>query len=407
MPLTQDQIDFYKAFRHDLHRNPGLAYDEKYAHDKITRRLIQLGIDFESGWAVNSMLSSSRPGHGGYGIVATVSGKENTSGRTIGLRADIDALPIKEKTNLNWSSQVPTSMHACGHDGHTATLLAAAEYLSQTKFFNGTAKFIFQPAEEGGMGAKAMIDERLFDRHPMDEVYAIHNWPAMKLGTAGVSYNRIMAASNAFDIAVSGIGAHGAMPHTGVDAGLIASHIHVALQDIISREIDPLKPAVITVGHIHSGQDGGYSIVNSDAILQGTTRAFDDDVQDLLEKRVVEIAQSIAAAHGGSATVDYRRGNIATINDEKCARHAESALKHVFGENNVVQVQPAMTAEDFGWMLRERPGAYLWLGQGEEDPQSPHNQNLHNDKYDFNDGLIEKGAEFFRRIIEDRMALDL
>src|SRR5690606_33327330 len=313
-------------------------------------------------------------GLAGTGVVGVLHGRGD--GRHIGLRADMDALDITERTNLPYRSRNPGKMHACGHDGHTTMLLGAARYLAAKRDFSGTVYFVFQPAEENEGGGRRMVEEGLFDRFPMEAVYGLHNWPGMPVGTVAAQAGPMMAAYDIFEITLTGRGGHAAMPHQGTDAIVAGSHLVQALQTIASRNVDPLDAVVVSVTQIHGGDT--WNVVPEEVILRGTARSFEAAVQDLTETAIRRIAAGVAATYGVSVDVRYERRYPPTINSEKQSEIAAAAAAAVVGESRVARsVKPCMGAEDFAFMLQQRPGSYIWLGAGEDSA------NLHSPHYDF------------------------
>ena len=377
--------DEMAEWRRDIHAHPELAFEEHRTSQLVAEKLESWGISVTRGL-------------GKTGLVGTLEGREPGS-QSIGLRADMDALPILEENDLPYKSHNNGVMHACGHDGHTAILLGAAKYWAETRTYKGTVHFIFQPAEEGFAGAKAMIKDGLFDRFPCDEVYGLHNYPEMDLGTIGVTAGPMMAAADTFDININGRGGHGAYPHGCVDPVLIGSQIVVALQSIIARNANPQKSGVISVTRFLAGE--AFNVIPDTAVLGGTVRTFDPKVQDLIEKRMGEIVTGIAAALGGAAELVYRRGYPVTVNNSEKAEVAASIATGIVGEGMVDRdLDPVMGAEDFSYMLNEKPGCYIWLGQrGEGSGEG----SLHHPKYNFNDDALPIGASYFASLVEERM----
>lgn len=386
-----DEIAMY---RRALHENPQTSYEETFASNLIASKLKEWGITFEQGIAVT-------------GIVATIEGRTNKSGKAIGLRADIDALDIIEKSGQPWASKTPGKMHGCGHDGHTAMMLGAAKYLSETRNFDGTVHLIFQPAEEGGAGAVRMIEEGLFKKYPVDAVFGLHNWPGMKRGTIGLRPGPIMASTDQFYITVTGRGGHAAMPHLSIDPIVIASHIVTALQTILSRQVDPVDQAVVSVTNFNGGT-GATNVIPDTVELVGTYRTFKPETRKFIGRRIEEITRSTAAMMGGIASIAFKDGYDPTINTAAESEFCAAVAAALVGQENVnANVEPCMGAEDFGAMLQEVPGCYVWMGQGEPgQPDSPHNKGLHNAGYDFNDALIPQGIEYWARLVETALPLE-
>ncbi|MDB5657791.1 MAG: amidohydrolase [Cypionkella sp.] len=367
------------AWRRDFHAHPELSFAEHRTGARVVELLRSFGCDVvETGWS-------------GTGVVAVIEGRG--PGRRIGLRADMDALPISEASGVAFASEAPGVMHACGHDGHTAMLLAAAKYLAATRAFAGQAVLIFQPGEEAGGGARAMIAEGFLTRYPLDEVYALHNMPGLAVGAYATRPGPIMAAADMFSIEISGRGGHAAQPHLALDPVMIAGHVLVALQTVVSRNVDPLKPAVLSVSTVVSAGSGAC-VIPARVVLTGTVRSFDLAVQDLLEDRLRAVVLGIAAAHGGVATVDYLRDAPATVNDAVCAGYA---LDVAWGLSGAVDgdVAPMMVSEDFSEFLNLVPGAFMFVGNGE-------GPLLHHPAYAFNDAGLPFGAAWLAGMVEAR-----
>lgn len=375
------------AIRRDIHAHPELAYEEVRTADLVAAKLESWGIPVHRGLGVT-------------GVVGTIHGKSQ-NGRALGLRADMDALPMQELNTFEHASKNAGKMHACGHDGHTAMLLAAARYLAENRNFDGTVHVIFQPAEEGFSGAKAMIDDGLFDLFPMDAVFGMHNWPGMDVGTFGVVAGPLMASSNTFTIRLEGKGAHGGMPHLGVDPVMAAVQLAQSLQTIISRDRNPLDAAVLSITQIHSGS--ADNVIPNDAILRGTVRTFSEQTLDLIEKRMAEITEHTSRALNCTSEFDFVRKYPPTVNHEREAAFCARVLTEIVGADKVDQaVQPSMGAEDFAFMLKEKPGCYVWIGNGQGGHRSMgHGMGpcmLHNGSYDFNDDLIPLGATYWAEL---------
>lgn len=375
-------LDRLRAFRHDLHRYPELRYQEHRTAEKISQYLTSLGIVHVSGIAST-------------GIVASVHGKSRSAanpGPAIGIRADMDALPLQESNAFDHASAVPGCMHACGHDGHTTMLLGAAALLAANRDFDGTVHLIFQPAEEGGAGARAMLDEQLFERFPCQAVFALHNWPALPQGQMAVRVGPIMAAAQQFGIIVKGRGGHAALPHETVDPLVIACFIVTQLQTLVSRRVDPLQAAVLTIGRVEAGTSA--NIIPGEARIQGTCRSLDNQVQRTLLEGIERVACLVAQAHGATAEVVIKPGGYpVTDNHADQARLMGQVMAEVVGEDHVdTHVAPAMTSEDFAFMLQEVPGAYGWIGNGHAEA------GLHHPEYDFNDENLSLGARFWDRL---------
>lgn len=378
--------DFFTAqhptwtdWRHDLHKHPELAYHEHRTSEFVAERLTQMGITVHRGY-------------GGTGVVGVL---RNGDGPNIGLRADMDALPISEESQQPYRSVHAGIMHACGHDGHTTMLLAAAEYLAKTKRFSGTVTFIFQPAEECEAGARRMIEDGLFNDHQVDEVYALHNWPGLTPGAFSVRPGAQMAGFDTFDITVTGRGGHAAMPHDCNDSIVAAGQLIGAFQSVVSRSLDPQSPAVLSVTQIHAGD--AYNVLPEAVRLAGCTRYFDKAVKQQVETRMTEICVGVAAQNAVEINLDYKAVYPPTINDVASQQKAQAAASTVAGRDAVHSDQnPSMASEDFAFMLEQVPGAYVWLGNG---PVSEFGA-LHSPRYDFNDAILPIGARFFSTLVE-------
>jgi len=371
-----------KTWRQDLHRIPEIGLEEYKTSSYIKEKLKKWNIEYKDGYS-------------NTGIVALIKGTKGNSDKSIGLRADFDALPMTEKNNFDYKSTNKGMMHACGHDGHTAMLLGAAKYLSENPDFDGTVHFIFQPGEEGFGGGEKMIQDGLFKDFNIDEVYALHNWPGLKLGEFGVSTGPMMAAVDEFDIVVKGKGGHAAMPDLAVDPVVIASQIINSLQTIISRIINPVDKALITVTKIRGGS--AYNVIDDEVKLGGTVRTFKNKTRDLIEKKIHDTAKGIALANGGEAEIHYYRKYPATINSKNESVFAGDVAKELVGEKNVVRdIEPSMGAEDFSYLLNEKPGSYLYIGQKDDN----HNAHLHTTQYDFNDYLLPLGVNYWVALVK-------
>jgi hippurate hydrolase len=381
-PGIESLHDEMTGWRRDIHSHPETAFEEHRTAPFIADKLESFGITVDRSLA-------------GTGVVGIVEGNQ-PGDRAIGLRADIDALDIYEQTNKPYASRTPGKMHACGHDGHTTMLLGAAKYLSENRDFAGKVYLIFQPAEENEGGGRVMVEQGLFDKFPMQEVYGMHNWPGRPVGEIGMRAGPLMASYDIFRITVTGHGSHGAMPHDGIDPVLISAHIVTNLQTIASRNVDPLEAVVVSVTQIHGGD--AYNVIPETVELRGTVRSFKPEVQDMAEERVRQIAKAVAAAHGAEAEIHYERRYPPTVNSEAEMHHAAKVAANLVGNDNVdTNVTPVMGSEDFAFMLQERPGCYVWLGAGEASA------NLHSPHFDFNDEILPIGAPYWVRLVEDTL----
>ena len=392
-PILAFQTEL-ETIRRDIHAHPELSYEEQRTADVVAQCLTDWGIPVVRGLGVT-------------GVVGII--KSGTSDRAIGLRADMDALPMQELNTFEHASRHAGKMHACGHDGHTAMLLGAAHYLSQNRNFDGTVYLIFQPAEEGGAGARRMIEDGLFDKFPMDAVYGMHNWPGIKAGTFAVVPGPMMASSNEFRVVVKGKGAHAAQPHRGIDPVMVAVQIAQAWQTIISREKNPLDTAVLSITQIHAGS--ATNVIPDEAVLIGTVRTFSTGVLDLIERRMNEIAGGVAAGFGAGIDFTFKRNYPPLVNDAEKTAFAIEAMRAVVGPDNVnADVEPTMGAEDFAFMLQAKPGCYVFIGNGEgEHRLGGHGLGpcqLHNGSYDFNDQLLPIGASYWVRLVEMGLAAE-
>jgi amidohydrolase len=376
--------DDMAAWRHDFHEHPELLYEVHRTAGIVADRLREFGCD------------EVVTGIGRTGVVGVIRGRKATSGKTLGLRADMDALPMEEMSGVPYASKIPGMMHACGHDGHTAMLLGAAKYLAETRNFDGTAIVIFQPAEEGGAGGKAMVDDGLMTRWGIQEVYGMHNMPGMPEGHFATSPGAMLASADSIEITVTGKGGHGgAGVHKAVDSVLIGSQIVNALQSIVARNVDPLKSAVISITMFHAGT--AFNIIPETAELKGTVRTLDPAVRDLVERRISEVAESVARAYGGSAKAKYTRMYPVTMNHARQAAIAADVARDVVGAERVNDnVTPLMGGEDFAFMLEARPGAFVFLGMGDGN-------DCHHPAYRFNDNVLGHGASYWVRLVEKTM----
>ncbi len=384
--------DEIQSIRRTIHAHPELRYEEVRTAELVAQRLEQWGIEVHRGL-------------GKTGVVGVL--KRGTSKRAVGLRADMDALPIQELNTFGHRSQNEGTMHACGHDGHTAMLLGAARYLANQGEFDGTIVFIFQPAEEGGAGARAMIEDGLFTKFPVDAVFGIHNWPGLPQGTFGVKKGPIMASSNEFRIDIKGIGAHAAMPHNGRDPVFAAVQVANALQSIITRNKKPIETAVLSITQVHAGD--AVNVIPDEAWLAGTVRTFTTAALDLIETRMSKIVEATAAAYDCTASVTFHRNYPPTINSPEETEFAAEVMRDVVGADNVnTAVEPTMGAEDFSFMLLEKPGCYAFLGNGDgTHREMGHGEGpcmLHNASYDFNDELLPIGSTYWVKLAQRFLA---
>jgi hippurate hydrolase len=370
-------------WRHDIHAHPETAFEERRTSALVVKKLESFGLRVHQGL-------------GRTGVVGTLSAGSGT--RAVGLRADMDALHIHEKNGFDHRSQHEGKMHACGHDGHTAMLLGAAKYLSETENFDGTVHFIFQPAEENEGGGREMVEQGLFDKFPCDSVYGMHNWPGMPVGQFGLRSGPMMASFDIFEIELTGRGAHAALPHTGIDPVVAASALVQALQSITSRNVDPIESSVVSVTQIHAGDT--WNVIPDAALLRGTTRAFRPEVQDLIERRLREICSGIAATYGTQVKVRYERRYPPTVNAARETEICASVLERMVGPENVVRVPPVMGSEDFAFMLQAKAGCYVFVGNG----PGAGGCMLHNPHYDFNDEVLPLGASYWANLVEHILA---
>jgi len=376
------------ALRRDIHAHPELAFEESRTSDLVAAKLAAWGVEVHRGLAKT-------------GVVGVVKGRA-ASARSIGLRADMDCLPMHETNTFNHKSTNPGRMHACGHDGHTTMLLGAARYLAETRNFAGTAYLIFQPAEEGGGGGQVMVKEGLFRKFPADTIYALHNYPGLPAGKMAVRAGAMMAATDEIKISIKGTGGHGAFPHLAVDPVVASAHVITALQTVASRNVEPVDAVVVSICSLATSQIGAFNVIPESVELIGTVRTFKQKTRDLAERRVREIVTKVADAFGAAASVEYTRGYPATVNSAAESAFAARVGERVLGAGNVVtEFDPVMGGEDFSYMLQEKPGAYVFLGQG----GGPSSCFLHNPGYDFNDAVIPLGAGYLAALVEEALPL--
>jgi amidohydrolase len=374
--------DEIAAWRQDFHTHPELDYDVHRTAGIVAEKLKEFGCD------------EVVTGIGKTGVVGVIKGRL-PGDKVIAMRADMDALPIHEETGKPYASQTPGKMHACGHDGHTSMLLGAARYLAETRNFAGTSVVIFQPAEEGGGGGRAMVEDGVMDRFGVTEVYGMHNMPGLPVGAFALRPGPLMAAADRFTLEIAGRGAHAAHPHASIDTVMVATQIITAFQTIVSRNVDPLEAAVVSVTYVRAGD--AFNVLPQSATLKGTVRTLNPKVQDLVEARMQEIATGVAALHGAVATLQYDRGYPCTVNHEAQTSFAADVAAQVVGADRVnAAVQPTMGAEDFSYMLLARPGAFIFTGNGDT-------AGLHNPGYDFDDKAIPVGVSYWARLIETAM----
>jgi len=387
MPIVNRIADLHgeiTAWRHDIHAHPELLYDVHRTAATVAEKLKAFGCD------------EVVTGIGRTGVVGVIRGNRADSRKVIGLRADMDALPIEEATNLPYKSTVPGKMHACGHDGHTAMLLGAARYLAETRNFAGTAVMIFQPAEEGGGGAKAMIQDGLLDRFGVEQVFGMHNYPGLPVGTFAIRPGPLMAAADRLIIEIEGRGGHAARPHLSIDTVLVGAQIINQIQSIVARNVDPLHAAVISMCVFQAGTTD--NVIPQTALLRGTARSFDPDVRDTLEQRLHDVVEGTARLYGATAKLTYRRDYPVTRNHDRQTAFAASVAGEVVGGAQVDSaIAPVMGAEDFSFMLEARPGAFIFVGNGES-------AGLHHPAYNFNDEVIPVGTSYWVRLVETALA---
>src|SRR6202165_1713057 len=385
MPIVNRIAEFHSeitAWRRDLHAHPELLYDVHRTAASVADRLKSFGCD------------EVVPGIGRTGVVGVIRGRKAGGGarKVIGLRADMDALPIEEANDFSYKSTIPGKMHACGHDGHTAMLLGAAKYLTETRNFSGTAIVIFQPAEEGGAGGKAMVGDGMMERFDIEEVYGMHNYPGLALGEFAIRPGPLMAAADRIVIEIEGKGGHAARPHFSVDTVLVGAQIINQIQSIVARNVDPLEAAVVSICLFHAGNTD--NVIPQTALLRGTARSLKPEVQDMLERRLHEVAEGTAKLHGAKAKLTYRRDYPVTRNHPAQTEFAADVAQEIVGKERVdTDVAPVMGAEDFSFMLEARPGAFIFVGNGASE-------GLHHPGYDFNDEIIPVGASYWVRLVE-------
>jgi len=376
--------DEMTEWRRDIHQHPELKFEENRTSDLVAAKLEEFGIEIHRGLAKT-------------GVVGTI---RNGDGPSIGLRADMDALPLEEKNTFKHASSNPGKMHACGHDGHTAMLLGAAKHLAASKNFKGTVNLIFQPAEEGGGGGELMIKEGLFEMFPVDSVYGLHNWPGMPAGTFGVGSGPIMAAADMFDLTINGRGGHAALPDQCIDPIVVASQVVSALQTITSRNTHPVDSVVISVTQIHAGD--AYNVIPDSVRMHGTVRTFQTETRDKIPSSMLRVAEGVCAAYGTTCELNYMSGYPATINSVPETEISAKAVVDLLGEDKIIlNPTPSMGAEDFSYMLEARPGCYVWLGIGPGKGEA--GCMLHSSRYDFNDDVLPTGASYWVKLVENEL----
>ncbi|MFL9924078.1 M20 family metallopeptidase [Herbaspirillum lusitanum] len=382
--IAEEIVDL-KKIRHGLHAHPELGFQEHRTAQVIADELQRLGIPFHANI-------------GKTGLVGVIKGLRGAGRKSVGLRADMDALPLQECTGLAYQSSTPGRMHACGHDGHVTMLLAAARYLQAHRDFEGTVYLIFQPGEEGYAGAREMVEDGLFEQFNADEIYALHNWPSLPIGTVSIVDGPAMGATDRIRIRIRGVGGHGGVaPHRAIDPVLIAGHLIVAMQSIVSRNLDPLESGVVSLCGIKGGTMDGFAVIPDEVEIVGTCRSLNPEVQNLLEKRVNEVVQGVVATFGATATVEYERLFPMVINSSAEAQFANEVAKEILGVENVVAIpKPSLGGEDFSFMLQKKPGAYIHLGTG----VGKNDYGLHNPNFDFNDDAIPIGGALLARLAE-------
>ena len=385
MPLLNSinqMQDEMKQWRRDLHKIPEIGLEEYKTSSYIKNKLNEWKVEYKDGYS-------------NTGIVAWIKGEKGSSTKSIGLRADFDALPMTEKNNFDHKSSSEGMMHACGHDGHTSMLLGAVKYLNENRDFDGNVYFIFQPGEEGFGGGEKMIQDGLFEDFNIDEVYALHNWPELPIGQFGVSSGPMMAAVDEFDIIVKGKGGHAAIPELAIDPIVISAQIVGALQTIVSRITSPVDKALVSVTKIHGGS--AYNVIDDLVTLSGTVRTFNPETRNKIEIKIKELSEGIAQANGGQIDIKYSRKYPPTINSKNESNFAGDVAKDLVGVENVhTNIDPSMGGEDFSYLLNKKPGSYLYIGQGDDN----HQAHLHTTKYDFNDNLLPIGVNFWVNLVK-------
>lgn len=391
IPEIVDNIAGIRELRRDIHAHPELCFQEVRTADLVAAKLSAWGIPVHRGL-------------GKTGVVGII--KAGSSDQAIGLRADMDALPMHEQNSFVYASRYPGKMHGCGHDGHTAMLLAAAQYLANRRHFDGTVYLIFQPAEEGGGGGDAMIKDGLFERFPMQAVYGMHNWPELAVGQFAVSPGPVMASLNTFRIVIRGKGCHAAMPHLGLDPVPVAAQMIMAFQTILTRNANPLNAGLISVTMLHAGE--ATNIIADQCELAGTVRTFSEELLNLIETRMRDIARHMCSAHGMECEFEFTRSYPATVNDRLPVELSRRVMAAIVGDQQVLNQQPTMGAEDFAFMLQAVPGSYCFIGNGSGDHRSAGHGagpcTLHNTSYDFNDDILPLGATYWVRLVEESLA---
>ena len=391
--IIADRHEDMKGWRHALHAHPELGFEEEWTSQFIADKLESFGIEIHRGMAKTGVVGII------HGLGSSDGG--NTSGRMIGLRADIDALPMQEANDFDHKSQIDGRMHACGHDGHTTMLLGAAQYLAETRNFDGTVVLIFQPAEEGGGGGQVMIEDGLFDQFNVETVWGMHNWPGVDVGKAVVQRGASMAAADVFKITIHGKSGHAAMPHTTVDTIAAGTALVQSLQTIVSRRVDPLDPAVVSVTQFQAGST--HNVIAGEAEIVGTARYVSHETGTFIQAQLRQFAETITAAYDCHFDFEWEPGYPPTINHPDEANRAAAVVEKVLGDNAVIfDAPPSMASEDFSYMLEARPGAYIWLGAGAGGKGAM----LHNTGYDFNDDLLPTGASFWAQLVETELPRD-